>query len=121
MSPASLRKPIILSAAMLFTRRIMQGMTSVQGSLGMLKKSQWLLQKHFVQRLENRMWQDPSYVKAFKLRGRSKQWANRTVAANMRTLGAQLNPAAHCKATTKLLNVATARENMHLSQHIDSS
>lgn len=35
------------------------------------KKSQRLLQKRFVQRLESRMWQEPSHVKAFKPCGRS--------------------------------------------------
>lgn len=32
MSPASLRKPIIVSAAVLFTRKLMRGTTSVRGA-----------------------------------------------------------------------------------------
>lgn len=70
-SPAGLRNPIILSAAGLFTRRITRGATSVQGSLGRVN----VCSSSALFLLQSRMWQDPSHVKAFKLRGRSKPWA----------------------------------------------
>lgn len=93
MSPASLRKPIILSAAMLFTRKIMQGATSVWALLA-CEESKRLPQKHFVQMLDSRMWKDPPDVSAFKQCGRSQPWAVQGPAAHSTRSMLWLSPGA---------------------------